>query len=45
MYFNDYQTGSRKTAKYPAIGHPLIYLTLGYRRDMVYSEYTIFMKV
>ena len=29
MDFNDYQTKSRKTAKYPAIGHSIIYPTLG----------------
>lgn len=29
MHFNDYQTKSRKTAGYPAIGHPVIYPTLG----------------
>ena len=29
MNFNDYQTKSRQTAKYPAIGHPVIYPTLG----------------
>ena len=29
MNFNDYQKKSRKTAKYPAIGHPVIYPTLG----------------
>jgi NTP pyrophosphatase (non-canonical NTP hydrolase) len=29
MDFNDYQSKSRKTAKYPAIGHPLIYPALG----------------
>ena len=29
MNFNDYQTKSRTTAKYPAIGHPVIYPTLG----------------
>ena len=29
MNFTDYQTKSRKTAGYPAIGHPLIYPTLG----------------
>ena len=29
MNFNEYQTKSRKTAKYPAIGHPVIYPTLG----------------
>ena len=29
MDFNDYQTKSRKTAGYPAIGHPIIYPTLG----------------
>ena len=29
MNFTDYQTKSRKTAKYPPIGHPLIYPTLG----------------
>ena len=29
MNFNDYQTKSRKTAGYPAIGHPFIYPTLG----------------
>jgi len=29
MDFNDYQTRSRKTAKYPPIGHPVIYPTLG----------------
>ena len=29
MEFNDYQTKSRHTAKYPVIGHPVIYPTLG----------------
>ncbi len=29
MNFNDYQEKSRKTAKYPAIGHSVIYPTLG----------------
>ena len=29
MDFNDYQTQSRKTAKYPPIGHGVIYPTLG----------------
>lgn len=29
MNFNDYQTKSRVTAKYPAIGHGIIYPTLG----------------
>jgi NTP pyrophosphatase (non-canonical NTP hydrolase) len=29
MNFNDYQTKSRKTAKYPTIVHPVIYPTLG----------------
>ena len=29
MNFSDYQTKSRKTAKYPPIGHPVIYPTLG----------------
>jgi len=29
MNFNDYQTKSRKTAGYPAIGHPVITPTLG----------------
>ena len=29
MNFTDYQTKSRTTAKYPAIGHPVIYPTLG----------------
>ena len=29
MDFNDYQNKSRKTAKYPAIGHPIIYPALG----------------
>ena len=29
MNFNDYQTKSRKTAGYPAIGHAVIYPTLG----------------
>ncbi|HAV77259.1 MAG TPA: nucleotide pyrophosphohydrolase [Anaerolineae bacterium] len=29
MNFNDYQTKSRMTAKYPAIGHSVIYPTLG----------------
>ena len=29
MNFSDYQTHSRRTAKYPAIGHPVIYPTLG----------------
>ena len=29
MEFSDYQTRSRKTAKYPAIGHGVIYPTLG----------------
>lgn len=29
MNFNEYQEKSRKTAKYPAIGHHVIYPTLG----------------
>ena len=29
MNFTDYQTKSRKTAKYPSIGHPVIYPPLG----------------
>jgi NTP pyrophosphatase (non-canonical NTP hydrolase) len=29
MDFNEYQTKSRKTAKYPSIGHGVIYPTLG----------------
>jgi NTP pyrophosphatase (non-canonical NTP hydrolase) len=29
MNFSDYQTQSRKTAKYPPIGHPVVYPTLG----------------
>ncbi len=29
MNFNNYQQKSRKTAKYPAIGHPVIYPALG----------------
>ncbi len=29
MDFTDYQTKSRKTAKYPVIGHAVIYPTLG----------------
>lgn len=29
MDFNEYQTKSRKTAGYPAIGHSVIYPTLG----------------
>lgn len=29
MDFNEYQTKSRATAKYPAIGHAVIYPTLG----------------
>ncbi len=29
MDFSTYQTKSRKTALYPAIGHPVIYPTLG----------------
>lgn len=29
MDFSDYQTKSRRTAKYPVIGHPVIYPTLG----------------
>ena len=29
MNFNDYQIKSRKTAKYPVIGHPVIYPALG----------------
>ena len=29
MNFNEYQTKSRKTAGYPAIGHAVIYPTLG----------------
>jgi NTP pyrophosphatase (non-canonical NTP hydrolase) len=29
MKFSDYQTKSRATAKYPAIGHAVIYPTLG----------------
>jgi len=29
MDFKEYQEKSRRTARYPAIGHPLIYPTLG----------------
>ena len=29
MNFNEYQAKSRKTAGYPAIGHPVIYPSLG----------------
>ena len=29
MNFNEYQKKSRKTAKYPAIGHPVVYPALG----------------
>jgi NTP pyrophosphatase (non-canonical NTP hydrolase) len=29
MDFNDYQAQSRRTAKYPPIGHPVVYPTLG----------------
>ncbi len=29
MDFPDYQSKSRRTAKYPSIGHPVIYPTLG----------------
>lgn len=29
MNFTDYQTKSRRTAKYPSIGHQVIYPTLG----------------
>ena len=29
MNFSDYQTRSRVTAQYPAIGHPVVYPTLG----------------
>jgi len=29
MNFTEYQTQSRKTAKYPPIGHPVVYPTLG----------------
>ncbi len=29
MDFNEYQVKSRKTARYPAIGHAIIYPTLG----------------
>ncbi len=29
MDFREYQTKSRKTARYPAIGHPVIYPVLG----------------
>lgn len=29
MNFSEYQTRSRKTAKYPPIGHPVVYPTLG----------------
>ena len=29
MEFSDYQTRSRKTARYPSIGHPVIYPSLG----------------
>jgi NTP pyrophosphatase (non-canonical NTP hydrolase) len=29
MNFSDYQTKSRTTARYPAIGHPVIYPALG----------------
>jgi NTP pyrophosphatase (non-canonical NTP hydrolase) len=29
MEFSEYQTRSRKTARYPSIGHPVIYPSLG----------------
>jgi NTP pyrophosphatase (non-canonical NTP hydrolase) len=29
MNFTDYQAQSRRTAKYPSIGHPVVYPTLG----------------
>ena len=29
MNFTEYQTKSRRTARYPSIGHPVIYPTLG----------------
>jgi NTP pyrophosphatase (non-canonical NTP hydrolase) len=29
MNFSEYQTQSRRTAGYPAIGHPVVYPTLG----------------
>ena len=29
MNFSDYQTKSRRTAKYPSIGQPVVYPTLG----------------
>jgi NTP pyrophosphatase (non-canonical NTP hydrolase) len=29
MNFTDYQAKSRRTANYPAIGHPVVYPTLG----------------
>jgi NTP pyrophosphatase (non-canonical NTP hydrolase) len=29
MNFSDYQAKSRKTARYPAVGHPVIYPVLG----------------
>jgi NTP pyrophosphatase (non-canonical NTP hydrolase) len=29
MDFSEYQAKSRRTAKYPAVGHPVVYPTLG----------------
>jgi NTP pyrophosphatase (non-canonical NTP hydrolase) len=29
MNFTEYQTNSRRTARYPSIGHPVVYPTLG----------------
>ena len=43
MEFHDYQSRSRKTAKYPAIGHPLIYPALGLVNKA--GEYAIIQKV
>ena len=40
MNFTDYQTQSRKTAKYPAIGHPVIYPTLGLTNEAGASVYS-----
>ena len=37
MNFTDYQTKSRATAKYPAIGHSVIYPTLGLVNEAVPS--------
>jgi hypothetical protein len=40
MNFSSYQTQSRKTATYPAIGHSVIYPTLGLTNEAIEKLYS-----